>query len=85
MRRVRKRTESLNTHRLYQKDTKKYQTGKRQAMMECMVSGSRNSQTCTINEPMPTCTSRTRKMARGKITLIQNYQAKEPLKTTIDP
>ena len=33
-----------NTHRFTQNDTpKKYQTGKYQAMMEYMVSGSRNS------------------------------------------
>ena len=38
-RRTRRRLESGNTHRFTQNDTKKYQTGKRQAM----VSGSRNS------------------------------------------
>ena len=43
IRRVRRRPESGNTHRLTQNDTKKNQTGKRQAMMEYMVSDSRNS------------------------------------------
>ena len=32
------RPESRNTHQFTQNDTKKYQTGKRQAMMEYMVS-----------------------------------------------
>ena len=42
-RRTRRRPESGNTHQFTQNDTKKYQIGKRQAMMEYMVSGSRNS------------------------------------------
>ena len=41
IRRNRRRPESGNTHKFIQ--NKKYQTGKRQAMMEYMVSGSRNS------------------------------------------
>ena len=43
IRRPRRRSESGNTHRFTQNNTKKYQTGKRQAMMEYMVSGSRRS------------------------------------------
>ena len=39
IRRTRRRPEIGNTHRFTQNDTKKYQTGKRQAMMKYMVSG----------------------------------------------
>ena len=39
---ARRRPESGNTHRFTQNDTKEYQTGKDQAMMEYMDSGSRN-------------------------------------------
>ena len=35
----RRRPEIRNTYRFTQNDTKKYQTGKRQAMMEYMFSG----------------------------------------------
>ena len=42
-RRIQGRPQSGNTHWTTQKDTKKYQTGKHQAMMEYMDSGSRNS------------------------------------------
>ena len=42
-RRTRGKPESGYTHRFTQNDTKKCQTGKRLDMMECMVSGSRNS------------------------------------------
>ena len=43
------RSESGNTHWFTQKVTKKYQTRKDQAMMEYMVSGSRNSTTLTTD------------------------------------
>ena len=39
IRRARRRPESGNTRRFTQNDTKKYQTGKHQVMMEYMVSG----------------------------------------------
>ena len=42
-RRTRERPQSGNTHRITQKDTKRFQTVKRQDMMEYMDSGSRNS------------------------------------------
>ncbi len=42
-RRTQKRPKSGNTYQFTQNDTEKYQTGKRQAMMVCKVSGSRNS------------------------------------------
>ena len=38
-----RRLESGDAHRFTQNDIKKYQTGKHQAMMEYMESGSRNS------------------------------------------
>ena len=40
--RAQRKPESGNAHRLTQIDTKKYQTGKRQAKVEYMVSSSRN-------------------------------------------
>ena len=48
-RRTQRRLESGNAHRFNQNDNKKmFQTGKRQAMMEYMVSGTRNSPLFTI-------------------------------------
>ena len=43
VRRIPRMAESGNTLRFTENDTKKYQTGKRQAMMEYTDSGSRNS------------------------------------------
>ena len=43
VRRTRRRTESRNTRRFTENDAKKYQIGKRLAMMEYMDSGTRNS------------------------------------------
>ena len=51
IRRTRRRPESGNTHRFTQNDIKnEYETGKRLAMMEYMVSGSRNSHPFTTDE-----------------------------------
>ena len=49
IRRTRRKLESGNTHRFTQNNSKKYQIGKCQAMMEYMDSGSRNSPSFTIN------------------------------------
>ena len=58
IRRTRRRPEKGNTHRFTQNDTKKYQTGKLQAMMEYMVLVQEihllSRQTSTRNEQMPT-------------------------------
>ena len=43
IRRTRRRSESGNTHRSTQNNTKKYQIGKRQTMMKYMASGSRQA------------------------------------------
>ncbi len=50
IRRSRRGPESVNTHRFPENGAKKYQTGKRQAMMEYMVSGSRNSLPFTTDQ-----------------------------------
>ena len=57
-RRTQGRPQSGNTHRTTQKDTKKYQTGKHQAMMEYMILVQEihlhSRQTSTRNEQMLT-------------------------------
>ena len=50
IRRAQRRPQSGNTHWFTQNDTKKYQTGKRLAMMEYVVSGSRNSPPFTTDK-----------------------------------
>ena len=69
---------------------KKYQTGKRQAMMEYMASGSKihlhSRQTSTRNEQMPTkstCTQIDNTMERPHWS--KKIQTKEPPLTTTDP
>ena len=68
--RIRRCPESGNTYRFTENDTKKYQTGKHEVMMEFMISISRIhlhlGHINTRNEQMPTRSTRTKWMTKER-------------------